>query len=650
MSTYRHLVFDTECLECKTARIAEEAVSSVEALQECVRELCGQGYELAFWTCGDEALERAAAACEWFPGVAVGERVVLSCATPSASYTRPSHYVLSSVPRGKPSEALVQLSFIAGSDSRFRADPSMTQAQFERIFKAWMTNSCQRTVADEVFAYYNRDDPSKEVGVITLQKKTRAGAHGLTESYASIGLLAVAPEHRRKGVATALLERAHVWASEHRMSLEVVTQGNNAAALALYERAGFVKQSVARDYHLWLPISSGVRIRANLPYVTGREGRNLKAIFRSKAIESCGAFTARCQAWIKEKMQTSSHVLLTGSATTALEQTAMVIGVGPGDEVIMPSYTFVSTANAFVLRGATPVFVDVRADTLNIDETKIEAAITPKTRAICVVHYAGVPCNMDVIMAIAERHQLVVIEDAAQAFLSTYNGRYLGTIGHLGCFSFHYTKNVMAGEGGAVCINDARFLERCMITWEKGTNRFDFINKKVDKYYWLDIGSSFVPNELMAAFLLPQLECAEAITAKRRLIFEAYDVHLRDLAFKMRVPGSPASNGHIFWVCLDSTEQREQVQRVFQQRNIDCYTHYLPLHVAPAGKKFGRVSGSMEFTDLAGSTLVRLPIWPAMNWQHVHSVIATMREALNATPIAANVVRDFFYTRRAREQ
>ena len=533
---------------------------------------------------------------------------------------------------------MIDLGFIAGQSSRFNMDPSMTRAQYEAMYRKWVKNSCLRKVADEVFALYSENDLTTEVAFITLARR---------DHVVSIGLIAVSPVHQRKGLGMALINRAKVYASEHCLKLEVATQSENIGARRLYEKAGFQTKNSSTDYHMWLPRPPSQKIKGNMPYVTFREKSNMMTLFKTKGIESCGSFTIQCQRWLEKRIQ-SPCVLLCGSATAALDQAAIVLDLKPGDEVILPSYTFVSTANCFVLRGAVPVFVDVRSDTLNIDETKIEAAVTPRTKAICVVHYAGLPCEMDTIMEIAKRRNLLVIEDAAQAFLSCYKGRPLGSIGHLGCFSFHYTKNVICGEGGALCINDAKYVDRSHIVWEKGTNRFSFLSGKVDKYWWVDIGSSFVPNELTASFLMAQLVEAERITAKRRLIFDTYANFLKPVLESFDgidiVPSKPSSNGHIFWICFKDVTQRQHVQKCLSQDGIECFTHYVPLHRSPAGERFGRTHDSnMEMTEKAGTRLVRLPIWNSMNWQQVYAVIKAVIISLDCAHLpASHSVRNFF--------
>ena len=351
----------------------------------------------------------------------------------------------------------------------------------------------------------------------------------------------------------------------------------------------------------------------NKPFLTGRELGYLTSAHDSHHLSGDGSFTKKCHAWL-ETYSGSGRALLTHSCTAALEMAAILADIQPGDEVIMPSYTFVSTANAFVLRGGVPVFVDIRPDTLNIDENLIEAAITPRTKAIVPVHYAGVACEMDAIMAIAKRHNLLVIEDAAQGVMSSYKGKPLGAIGHMGTYSFHETKNVISGEGGALLVNDPRFTERAEIIREKGTNRSLFFRGQVDKYTWVDIGSSYLPSEIIAAFLWAQLEDAQAITAKRMTIWQNYHAALAGLeaAGKLRRPTVPADcthNAHMYYVLLDSLTKRTEVIARLKLSGINSVFHYVPLHSSPAGMKYGRASGQLPNTEALADRLVRLPIW-----------------------------------------
>ena len=366
----------------------------------------------------------------------------------------------------------------------------------------------------------------------------------------------------------------------------------------------------------------------NKPFIIGRELALIADAVAQGHLSGDGAYTELCHRWLEEKLH-CRKALLTHSCTAALEMSAILCDLQHGDEVILPSYTFVSTANAFVLRGAVPVFVDIRPDTLNIDEKLIEAALTPKTRAIVPVHYAGVPCEMDAIMEIAQYHRLLVVEDAAQALLSTYKGRALGTIGHFGCLSFHETKNIISGEGGALLVNDTRFVERAEIVREKGTNRSQFFRGEVDKYTWVDIGSSYLPSELVSAFLYAQLERANEITAQRCHVCSAYAEQLASLeqAGKLRLPHFDGdSNGHMFYIILDSIATRTALIAHLKAQGIHSVFHYVPLHSSPAGRKYGCVSGSMKVTDDMSGRLLRLPLHYEMDDADVARICAAIRQ------------------------
>jgi dTDP-4-amino-4,6-dideoxygalactose transaminase len=347
--------------------------------------------------------------------------------------------------------------------------------------------------------------------------------------------------------------------------------------------------------------------------MTGKELWYIAQAHANSHLAGDGEFTKRCASWL-EKQTGAPRALLTQSCTAALEMAAVLCDFSPGDEVILPSFTFVSTANAFVLRGAVPVFVDIRSDTLNIDESKIEAAITERTKVIVPVHYAGVGCEMDAIMDIARRHDLIVIEDAAQGMMARYKGRALGTIGHMGTLSFHETKNVISGEGGALLINDVRLVERAEIVREKGTNRSQFFRGQVDKYTWVDIGSSYLPSELIAAFLCAQLEEADTIMQRRLLLWERYHRAFREseLAGRVRRPVIPSActhNAHMYYLLLRDLAGRTEFIRQMKENGTQCVFHYVPLHSAPAGKCYGRYHGNMAVTDDLSDRLVRLPLW-----------------------------------------
>ena len=351
----------------------------------------------------------------------------------------------------------------------------------------------------------------------------------------------------------------------------------------------------------------------NKPFMTGRELEYVQRAYENGHLAGQGEFAGRCSQWLEDRIG-CSRALLTHSCTAALEMSAILSEVRPGDEVIMPSYTFVSTANAFVLRGATPVFVDIRPDTLNLDETQIEAAITARTRVIIPVHYAGVACEMDAIMAIAERHDLLVVEDAAQGMLSTYRGRPLGSIGHLAAVSFHETKNVISGEGGALLVNDARMVGRAEIVLEKGTNRSQFFRGEVDKYTWVDVGSSYLPGEIVAAFLMAQLEEADTITARRKAIWQRYhdafaDAEAGGLVRRPIVPDDRVHNAHLYYLLLRDAASRAATIERLRAAGVHSVFHYVPLHASPRGREVGRTSGSLPNTISAGERLLRLPLW-----------------------------------------
>ena len=348
------------------------------------------------------------------------------------------------------------------------------------------------------------------------------------------------------------------------------------------------------------------------PAIVGNELQYIAQAISNGTIAGDGPFTRRCETWL-EKNLPAKRVLLTHSCTAALEMAAILSKAGPGDEIIMPSFTFSATATAFVLRGATPVFVDIRSDSLNIDETLIEAAITPRTKAVVPVHYAGVACEMDAIVAIARQHNLLVIEDAAQAHFSFYKGHALGTIGDLGCLSFHETKNVISGEGGALILNNHSFTERAEVIRDKGTDRSSFFRGQVDKYTWQDIGSSYCPGEIVAAFLFAQLEHAEEVCARRRTLWSLYQQRLQPLAARGDISISAATaaeaNGHIFWLLVQNEPTRAALIRHLAERGINAVFHYVPLHSAPAGRRFGHTAGDLAVTNSVGDRLLRLPLY-----------------------------------------
>lgn len=352
----------------------------------------------------------------------------------------------------------------------------------------------------------------------------------------------------------------------------------------------------------------------NLPHCLGPELDCLHdAIINRKQTRGDGFYTKQCHELL-EQLTGTKKALLVHSGTAALEMAALLLDIQAGDEVIMPSFTFVSTANAFVLRGGVPVFVDITPDTQNLDVSLIEAAITPRTKAICIVHYAGTCPDMDAIMDLAHRHNLFVVEDAAQAVGSTYKGRALGTIGHLGCYSFHETKNIVSGEGGSLLINDAAFVERAEVLREKGTNRSKFFRGQVDKYTWVDVGSSYLPSEMIAAYLFPQLQNLSAINARRLQVWNAYHeafapLEAQELCNRPVIPPHCDHNAHMYYLRLPSLEKRTAFINALKQREILSVFHYIPLHSAPAGLQYARTPAPMPHTDATADTLARLPLY-----------------------------------------
>lgn len=373
----------------------------------------------------------------------------------------------------------------------------------------------------------------------------------------------------------------------------------------------------------------------NWPHMTGKELYYIAEAHFNGRLAGDGPFSMRCHRWMEEKFG-CRKVLLTHSCTAALEMTALLLDIQAGDEIIMPSYTFVSTANAFVLRGGVPVFVDIREDTLNLNEQLIEAAITPRTRAIVPVHYAGVACEMDVIMAVAKRHDLKVVEDAAQGVMASYKGRPLGAIGDLGAYSFHETKNVISGEGGALLVNDPALAQRAEIIREKGTDRSSFFRGEVDKYSWQEVGSSFLPGELVAAFLWAQLEEVDRITQTRLTAWQRYHnllepLEARGLLRRPIVPSSCQHNAHMYYVLLSHDIDRNHALAELRRNGISSVSHYVPLHSSPAGRRYGRMHGDLSVTDRQAARLIRLPMWVGLMEEQQKRVADALSQVQSST-------------------
>ena len=370
----------------------------------------------------------------------------------------------------------------------------------------------------------------------------------------------------------------------------------------------------------------------NRLFTTGRELDFIRQAIEASHLSGDGGFTKKCQEWL-EQHTGSPRAFLTHSCTAALEMIAILLDIKPGDEIIMPSFTFVSTANAFVLRGGVPVFVDIDPETLNIDVRAVEAAITRRTRAIVAVHYAGQACDMDELVKLATRYQLFLVEDAAQGISASYHDRPLGSIGHLAGLSFHETKNVISGEGGALLINDLELIERAEVIREKGTNRSRFFRGQVDKYTWVDVGSSFLPSELIAAFLWAQLAAADEILTRRLALWDSYHQSFADLeeAGLVRRPiirPDRKPNGHLYYLLLRNLEERTKALHELTELGVNAVFHYVPLHNSPAGLKYGRSTGELPVTSSVSERLVRLPLWVAMSEDHPQHVIGAMRSVL----------------------
>jgi dTDP-4-amino-4,6-dideoxygalactose transaminase len=378
----------------------------------------------------------------------------------------------------------------------------------------------------------------------------------------------------------------------------------------------------------------------NRPFTTGREFVYVREAIENGHLSGGGPFTERCNRWLEQRVG-SHEALLTHSCTAALEMATILLDIGPGDEVVMPAFTFVSTANAVVLRGGTPVFVDIRPDTLNIDEEQVRAAVTPSTRAILAVHYAGVGCAMRELMAVAQETGMPVVEDAAQGILASYGGQPLGSFGSVAALSFHETKNVHCGEGGAILINDAALAERAEILLDKGTNRRRFFRGQVDKYSWVDVGSSYSPSEINAAFLWAQLEDAEAITARRLAIWQTYHDAFAELeqqggARRPVIPDLCSHNAHMYYLLVPDLEARSRLIGELKRVGIHAVFHYVPLHTSAAGRRYGREAGRLTVTENASDRLVRLPLWPRMADEDVTRVVDAVYSASSADRSSAH--------------
>lgn len=524
---------------------------------------------------------------------------------------------------------LIKLALSAGESSRFIRDKNINAERFEALYEAWMRNSVAKQAADIVLVARTAELPANEVaGLITIRNH---------DSQLQVCLMAVTSQHRRSGIGKALMSAAYEWGlNQGKNTLTVATEACNMVARKFYESCGGILMESSNEIHFWLsqtpfkdPIQS--EIPNCKPYIAGAELQNIQDLFESRHVQTHFKYGVANQKRLEKELG-CKKVLLVGSGTQALELCSFTLGVGPGDEVIMPSYTFVSTANAFVSHGAVPVFVDIRGDTQNIDEKLIEEAITERTKAICVVHYAGIPCEMDSIMDIANRHNLFVIEDNAHGIFGSYKGRMLGTIGDVAAVSFHYTKNIICGEGGAMLINNASVLQTAMVAWEKGTNRFDFLQGRIDKYAWVGKGGSFVMSEISAAMLAGQLEARKSILTARVHVWNSYHAALEPLEkegklCRPHVPDACVHNGHIYYIRVPDRERFLAVGRLAKQRKVGVFTHYEPLHSSTGGLRYARMGSECPETTACAMSLYRLPLWVGLNEIDIARVIAVVKDA-----------------------
>ena len=523
--------------------------------------------------------------------------------------------------------ALRKIAAYSHTDSRFYHDPNFPRELCSRLYEAWIDASFNGT-ADAVWV---AELDSVPVGYATCHRD-------LAASEGRIGLLGVSEQARGKNLGKSLVGKALEWLSAQGVTkISVVTQGRNIVAQRLYQRCGFLTESFQFWFHKWYgsPGSPQVSGRGyRIPFNRTRfEGDELRYIGRAIAdgqISGDGPFVKQCEEFL-EKRCGVPKVLLTTSCTHALELCALALNLQPGDEVILPSFTFVSTANAFVLRGARPVFSDVRPDTLNLDEAHLSRLISPRTRAIVPVHYGGVGCAMDRILEIAGQHRIPVVEDNAHGLFGRYRGKRLGTFGGLSAHSFHATKNVTSGEGGALFINDPAYIDRAEILRDKGTDRSKFFRGQVGRYTWVDVGSSYVPSGILAAFLLAQLEASEKIQAKRRFIWDYYAEQLRDWAQDrgVRLPVIPPEceqSYHLFYLLLPSERKRDALMEHLHSKGILTVFHYVPLHLSEMGKRWGAGSGRCPVAEEVSRRILRLPFYNDLSQEALEDVTSAIRE------------------------
>lgn len=515
---------------------------------------------------------------------------------------------------------LQRIARAAHRDSRFFLDAHFPVDRSEDLYARWIA----RDFAEHHVLVAEVD--GAPAGYLSVQRKA---GHGV------ISLLAVDEAHAGRGLGRALVLAAFAWFHTHGLRrVQVVTQGQNIRAQRLYQGAGFRTLSAEPRLHLWLPPRPAVSASEPLPFnrssFAGREMEYISQTLSCGQIAGDQTFSKKCQRLLEETLG-APRALVTTSCTHALEMSALLLDLQPGDEVILPSFTFVSTANAFVLRGAKPVFCDVRADTLNLDETKLPALITPRTRAVVPVHYAGVGCEMDAIVDLASRHGFAVVEDNAHGLFGRYRGRWLGTFGTFATQSFHETKNITCGEGGALIVNDPRYAERAEIIREKGTNRARFFRGQVDKYGWVDIGSSYVMSDVLAAFLFGQLENWPAIQLKRATLWERYHAALADWSRSLGIvrPSFPphcTPAWHMYQILLPDLATRTALIQHLKARSIHAVFHYLPLHLSEFARRWGGQHGDCPVTESISDRLLRLPFFNSMTADQQSRVIDALLE------------------------
>eukprot|EP00890_Picochlorum_soloecismus_P003321 jgi/Picsp_1/3990/NSC_01502-R1_lipopolysaccharide biosynthesis protein rffa len=626
--------FDSKYLGVKTAHLAESTASG--SIVGVLRECAIQNIRLGVWRAEDQEIPQGS----WFTNL-VASRSLTFVKTHSFNQNGilPKHILVSRIDSSRAREIrddLVGLALFSGQHSRFNRDPSITRQQYRRVYEAWMDNIISNATGNFLFVATKK---GTAIGFIYCQ----------ADDSCLVGhLLAISPAHRREGIGTYLVQIMDTICTNHGYKIATFkTQEDNRSALYIYYACGY--QCVKREniVHFWLYQQE--RIDFNIPYFSQLESRYISELINRHAIQSDGIFSGRCSKWITDKLG-CVETILTQSCTAALEQAATLCDLHKGDEVIMPSYTHSSTAMAFVSAGATPVFVDIDKN-CQMDTSLLEQALTPRTKAIVVVHYAGQSCDMDTLAAVCSRHSIILVEDAAQAFLAQYKGKYLGTFGQFGCLSFHYSKNTFCGEGGALLINDQRYSAGAHLVRQGGTNRHQMMSGGAKSYQWIGRGSMYLPSELNCAFLYAQLHDSEYCANRRRAIVQTYSHFLQglqesgDTCSIININGNSSrilANGHIFWMIL-RPEDAEKFKTFMKENGVVCLSHFVPLHSSPMGKQCGKVASKMDLTLNAWQNLVRLPVWVAMNHTHIFQVIIFTLRYFNAPKITLLDVGSYFH-------